>query len=229
MPRNVIDGEPLFGNEFTGIHRAALGDYVVSGAAVSVQGGASLTLDVAASTYRIGEVEYTYDATFEVLDAGGAFDRIDTVSIDENGYVTITKGTTADVAPPIPDGEVFLALAQVDASAASITDAELIDGRVLSDLVNPENIDGTDITLNQTHNQDVLFLTGTSTVTLDGSQVNDGFTCSIVNDGTGVISFTSSDTLRSEASLTDLTVQYTNAFVIWKEVDSAWYLFGALT
>lgn len=113
---------------------AFAGDGVLSGLAVTAQGTPDMTVAVAAGQVRIGGYFPYFTAANATISAADSTNpRIDLVSIDYNGTVTVTAGTAASapVAPALPANSVPLAQVYVSAGVTSIGSSRIIDKRVV--------------------------------------------------------------------------------------------------
>lgn len=123
--------------DINAIIAAINGDGVVSGCAVSEDGGgASMDLDVAAGIIQIAGVQYAIAGglgALTVTAADGANPRIDLVCANIAGAVTLTDGTAAanPKAADIPATSVLLAMVYVPANDTTIADNQITDKRVI--------------------------------------------------------------------------------------------------
>ena len=111
------------------------GNGVIAGLAVSQRGaGANLSVDVAAGQARVGGYFPFVAATnVAITTANGSNPRLDLVTVDYNGTLTVTAGTPAaePVPPAIPANSVVLALVDVPTSDTIITDNQIVDKRLV--------------------------------------------------------------------------------------------------
>lgn len=107
---------------------------VLSGLTFTETGTPDLNLTLAAGTYEINGIEYSYGGgTIANSSASGANPRIDVISINTSGTVTVTAGTAAanPVAPGLPSGECPLALVYRATSDNTISNEDITHWRVL--------------------------------------------------------------------------------------------------
>ena len=111
------------------------GNGVISGLAVSQRGaGANMSVDVAAGQARVGGYfPFVAAANVSVSAAHASLPRLDLVSVDYNGVLTVTAGTAAaaPVLPAIPANSIVLATVYVPANDTTITDSQLTDKRLV--------------------------------------------------------------------------------------------------
>lgn len=103
-----------------------LSDTVLTGGHVGPSTPNAMSVDVAAATYRIGEVEYNSAATTLTIDAAPAVGqyRYDAIYGDTSGTVHVAKGTAAysdPVMPSIPANTVQLGYVLVYGGMTAIT------------------------------------------------------------------------------------------------------------
>lgn len=113
---------------------ALAGDGVLSGLGCTAQGSPNMTVAVAAGQGRVGGYfPYYVGANATITTADTSNPRIDLISYDYNGVVTVTAGTAAaaPVCPTLPANSIPLAQIYVQTSAASIGSSSIIDKRVL--------------------------------------------------------------------------------------------------
>ena len=123
-----------------GIYRADIdalaigmaGDGVLSGLGVSQQSTPNMTVAVAAGMIRIGGYFcFVSAASPTITTADATLDRIDLVTVDWNGAVSVQAGTPAakPVSPVIPANSISLAQVYVPAADAAIGNAQIYDKR----------------------------------------------------------------------------------------------------
>ena len=113
---------------------AYAGDGVLSGLTCTAQGTPDMTVAVAAGQARIqGYFPYFTAANATITAADSTNPRIDIISINYNGTVTVTAGTAAGapVAPSIPANNILLAQVYVSAGVTSIGASRIVDKRVV--------------------------------------------------------------------------------------------------
>lgn len=87
-------------------------------------------------------------------------------------------------------------------------------------------------TIDDTNHDNVIKANGTFTITLadaaDGAGIapRAGFSATVINTGTGTLTFSSTDPIRSRASLVTNATQYTSVGLFYDGTE--WFLFGEL-
>lgn len=124
----------LYGADFDAAAAAVAGDGVISGMGCAAQGSPDMTVAIAAGLVRIlGYFAYYAGGSGTITTAHSTLDRIDLISCDYNGAITVTAGTAAasPVAPAIPANSIMLAMVYVSAGATTITNGRIIDKRFI--------------------------------------------------------------------------------------------------
>lgn len=110
------------------------GDGVLTGCAVTAQGSPNMTVAVAAGEIRYAGVNYAITAGNGTIAAADATNpRIDLVSANTSGGITVTAGTAAanPVPPAIPANNVPLAFVDVPANDTTIATNQISDKRLV--------------------------------------------------------------------------------------------------
>ncbi len=132
----INDGDGLEDGYFNGnlnhqmdIFKYQFGDCVLDGLELTENGTPDLDVDVSAGTYLIGGYRYTKSSsTITFTNADGSNPRIDLVSINASGTITITAGTpvaTNPVAPAIPSNNCPLAFVWRETSDNTIDEINI--------------------------------------------------------------------------------------------------------
>lgn len=122
--------------------------YVVTGMTVSQHTGSDMLVSIAAGTYAISGVLYTYAGGTATVSGASATDRRDIVSINAAGTVTVTAGTACGTAgwirtsntalppvkPAIPAANVLLAEVAVPSSITVVANIMIVDKTVVQGL-----------------------------------------------------------------------------------------------
>lgn len=133
----------LYQADIDGLVAALAGDGVLSGLGCSAQASPDMTVAVAAGNARIqGYFPFFAAANATITAANGSNPRIDLISIDYNGAVTVTAGTAAaaPVCPALPANSIPLCQVYVQTGVTSIGSGAITDKRV----VLPDTFDITD-------------------------------------------------------------------------------------
>lgn len=103
---------------------------VLSGCVVTAT-GSDMDVDVAAGTVAIGDIATTVAGDSLTLATGGP--RVDLVVVDSLGAVSVVQGSAASrpAWPTIPPLTAVLAMVYVPTDATTISNAEIVDKRVL--------------------------------------------------------------------------------------------------
>lgn len=123
----------LYQADIDSLVAAFAGDGVLSGLTCTAQASPDMTVAVAAGQARIqGYFPYFAAQNATISAASGSNPRIDLISVDYNGTVTVTAGTAAaaPVCPALPANSVPLAQVYVQTSATSIGSNAIVDKRV---------------------------------------------------------------------------------------------------
>ena len=113
---------------------ALAGDGVLSGLAGAAQGSPDMTVAIAAGQARVqGYFPFYAGGNATITTADATNPRIDIISIDYNGAITVTAGTAAaaPVAPALPANNALLAQVYVSAGVTAIGSNRIIDKRSL--------------------------------------------------------------------------------------------------
>lgn len=135
-PRNPwTDGEGFPMASIASVKHALDAEAVVSGLAVSSTAGENFESDVDSGEVWIDDE--VIDVSSETLthDTSDTNDRVDLISADSDGNLSITKGTEdttspegeEPVAPDIPDDEVLIAAVHVRGGSDEIVDGDILD------------------------------------------------------------------------------------------------------
>lgn len=112
---------------------AFAGDGVLSGLACTAQGSPDMTVAVAAGQARVGGYfPYVSGQNATISAADSTLARIDIISVNYNGTITVTAGTAAasPVAPALPANNALLAQVYVPAADTAIGSNQITDKRV---------------------------------------------------------------------------------------------------
>ncbi len=116
-------------NMLQDVFKFQFGDSVLNGLELTENGTPDLDVDVSAGDYLINGFRYTKTLdTITFTNADGSNPRIDLVSIDVSGTITITEGTpvaTNPVAPAIPSDECPLAFVWRETSDNTIDEINI--------------------------------------------------------------------------------------------------------
>lgn len=119
--------------DIDGLVAALAGDGVLTGLTCTAQASPDMTVAVAAGQARIqGYFPYFAAQNATISAASSSNPRIDLISVDYNGTVTVTAGTAAaaPVCPALPSNSIPLAQVYVQTSASSIGSNAITDKRV---------------------------------------------------------------------------------------------------
>ena len=147
----TFDGQGVFDStDLAAILASEVGTGVISGMTCTPNTG--MTLSIAAGTFIIAGVEYTYAGGTGVATIGAAStnDRKDIVSINAAGTITVTAGTPATVPgwnrsstvlppvkPSIPANNVLLCEVYVASTTTTVATGNIIDKTTICSLVLP--------------------------------------------------------------------------------------------
>jgi hypothetical protein len=232
LSREHSDGDFPFAHEFNASLDAHQGIGVLNGCSVDEGvSGADMEIRVNAGTVTsnaFGDVAVA-EQTPTVTAAHASLPRYDVVTVDpETGSVTITAGTpqATPAAPARPAGDVILAVVAVAAAVTSITNADIVDARIITrSLVIPGFVSHSiDYAVAGGDLGKIHHVTGTTEVTLPNGGIVTGFNVIIKNAGTGTVSFTSAATINAIG--TSIGEQWGSALAYWD--GTAWYLDGRL-
>lgn len=130
--------------ELNSIIQSCRGDGVLSGLEVTEQGTPSMTLDVGAGRCIVDNKPYTESSTTTVTigSAHATLPRIDIVyydtsAINGTGDTEVLEGEPSSIPRPkdTPNGDILLAMVNVPASDTVITNSQIIDDRILVNLI----------------------------------------------------------------------------------------------
>lgn len=130
----ISDGEVLFDTEYANLREAASGNATMEGLGVTQRGaGANMSVDVAAGDAWSDDVYVNKAATTNVVVTAShaSLDRIDIVTMDSAGTISVTAGTpAANPSPPnLPADEIMFAYVSVPATVVTIINAYITDKR----------------------------------------------------------------------------------------------------
>ncbi len=123
------DGDPCFAPMLNALFAAFRGTAVMDGCEASAT-GTSRAVSITAGSVQIDGVEVAVGAGSVTLDAGGAFDRYDLISVDASGSKIVTKGATKRKCPTQPANTCLLAIVFVPAGATVIATGDVYDARM---------------------------------------------------------------------------------------------------
>lgn len=153
--REFEDGDFPFANEWNAVVRDALtGTCVTVGCVVSGDGTEDFSLSVASGSVAIGGDEYGVNSqTVSLQSADPDQPRYDLVVVGSDGTADAVSGTPSSTprAPSIPEGHVLLAIVEVPADAAGVTDADVFDSRVVigSAFLDAGTVNADDVTVSE--------------------------------------------------------------------------------
>lgn len=125
----IEDGMGLFAPQWNAMIAAFRGTAVLSGCAASAT-GASRVISVTAGSVMVNDAAVTYAGGSVTLDAGGAFDRYDLITISAAGALAATKGTEAKKCPAQPANTCLIAIVRVPAGASVVATGDVTDASV---------------------------------------------------------------------------------------------------
>ena len=128
------DGDPCFAPMLNALFAAFRGTAVMDGCEASAT-GTSRAVSITAGSAQVNGVEVAVGAGSVTLDAGGAFDRYDLISVNAAGSKIVTKGVAKRKCPPQPANACLLAIVFVPAGATVVATGNVYDARMLASTV----------------------------------------------------------------------------------------------
>ena len=133
------DGDPCFAPMLNALFAAFRGTAVMDGCEASAT-GTNRSVSITAGSAQVNGVEVAVGAGSVTLDAGGAFDRYDLISVNAAGSKIVTKGVAKRKCPPQPANTCLLAIVFVPAGATVIATGNVYDARMLAVLLATHHI-----------------------------------------------------------------------------------------
>lgn len=125
----IEDGVGLFAPQWNAMVAAFRGTGVLSGCAASAT-GSNRVVSVTSGAVQTAQGGQGYGGGSVTLDAGGAVDRYDLITISAAGVLAATKGTEKQKCPPQPVNTCLIAIVRVPAGASVIATGDVIDATV---------------------------------------------------------------------------------------------------
>ena len=145
MALPITSGSTIWRNSIKTLENEKVGFGIINGLAITENSlGADMSIDYAIGYCVVDNTLVTVSSTGNVaIDASdGTEDRIDLISIDDAGTVSVTKGANYDPATEavvpltIPTDETLLAQVYVANTVTTITDSNITDQRLIIDPIN---------------------------------------------------------------------------------------------
>ncbi|MEW6295972.1 MAG: hypothetical protein AB1467_06855 [Candidatus Diapherotrites archaeon] len=118
------------------IKESAKGNFVVSGCAVSAQTPATMAVNIASGTIRIGRSNVVVSSTSKTVNASHAtLDRYDIISVGSDAVVDYTAGTAATnpYPPDLAADHILLAVIFVEKASTTVDAADVADSRIIGE------------------------------------------------------------------------------------------------